>query len=60
MQKLEYIHLDPEKAGIVPAPEDYRYAAAACYCNGKMNGLFYRITMADWQLSLSWNGTQGN
>ena len=34
-QKLEYIHNNPVKAGIVGSPEDYRYSSAIDYAGGK-------------------------
>jgi putative transposase len=34
MQKLEYIHWNPVKAGICQIPEDYRWSSAAFYENG--------------------------
>ena len=32
-QKLDYIHWNPVKAGMVSAPEDYRYSSASYYYN---------------------------
>lgn len=34
MQKLEYIHHNPVRAGLVKNPEDYYYSSAAFYQNG--------------------------
>lgn len=34
MQKLEYIHHNPVKAGLVNNPEDYHYSSASFYQNG--------------------------
>lgn len=34
-QKLEYIHNNPVRAGIVEKPEEYRYSSAIDYANGK-------------------------
>jgi len=34
-QKLEYIHNNPVKAGIVEKPEEYRYSSAIDYADGK-------------------------
>jgi putative transposase len=34
IQKLEYIHSNPVKAGIVKNAEDYLYSSAAFYCQG--------------------------
>lgn len=34
-QKLEYIHYNPVRAGIVNNPEDYRYSSAIDYADGK-------------------------
>ena len=34
MQKLEYIHDNPVKAGLVRFAEDYRYSSASFYQNG--------------------------
>ena len=33
--KLEYIHNNPVKAGIVEKPEDYLYSSARDYCGRK-------------------------
>ncbi len=33
-QRLEYIHQNPVKAGIVEKPEDYLYSSARNYCDG--------------------------
>jgi len=34
MQKLEYIHRNPVKAGICEFPEDYKYSSAKFYLTG--------------------------
>ena len=34
-QKLEYIHNNPVRAGIVEKPEDYKYSSAIDYAGGK-------------------------
>jgi|ERR1017187_3086401 REP element-mobilizing transposase RayT len=34
-QKLEYIHYNPVRAGIVEKPEDYKYSSAIDYADGK-------------------------
>ena len=34
-QKLEYIHNNPVRAGIVEKPEEYRYSSAIDYADGK-------------------------
>lgn len=34
MQKLEYIHYNPVKAGLCINPEDYHYSSAGFYYNG--------------------------
>lgn len=34
-QKLEYIHLNPVRNGIVSKPEDYRYSSAIDYSGGR-------------------------
>ena len=34
-QKMEYIHANPVKAGIVWKPEDYRFSSATDYAGGK-------------------------
>ncbi len=34
-QKLDYIHMNPVKAGIVDKPEDFIYSSARNYCNRK-------------------------
>lgn len=34
-QKIEYIHNNPVKAGIVQKPEDYRYSSAIDYIGEK-------------------------
>jgi REP element-mobilizing transposase RayT len=34
-EKVEYIHNNPVRAGIVDRPEDYRYSSAANYSDGK-------------------------
>lgn len=34
-QKLEYIHLNPVKAGFVAEPQDYVYSSALDYSGGK-------------------------
>jgi putative transposase len=34
MQKLEYIHYNPEKAGILICPEDYHFSSVLFYENG--------------------------
>jgi REP element-mobilizing transposase RayT len=34
-QKLEYIHNNPVRAGIVEKPEDYKYSSAIDYADGK-------------------------
>ena len=34
MQKLEYIHYNPVKAGLCIHPEDYYYSSATFYLNG--------------------------
>ena len=39
-QKLEYIHLNPLRAGLVTLPEDYRYSSAAFYMTGKSEWTF--------------------
>ena len=33
-QKLEYIHRNPVKSGVVREPEDYIYSSASDYCGG--------------------------
>jgi putative transposase len=35
LQKLNYIHNNPVKAGIVDRPEDYRFSSARNYCGRK-------------------------
>jgi putative transposase len=35
MQKLEYIHFNPVRAGLCINPEDYYYSSAGFYYNGK-------------------------
>ena len=35
LQKLDYIHNNPVKAGIVALPEHYIYSSAADYCGEK-------------------------
>lgn len=39
-QKLEYIHLNPVRAGLVSVPEDYRYSSAAFYMSGESEWTF--------------------
>ncbi len=34
IQKLEYIHYNPVRAGICEVPEDYHYSSARFYCDG--------------------------
>ena len=34
-ERLNYIHMNPVKAGIVRKPEDYLYSSAIDYCGGK-------------------------
>ena len=34
-QKLEYIHYNPVKAGIVEKPEEYKYSSAIDYFGGE-------------------------
>lgn len=34
-QKINYIHNNPVKAGIIIRPEDYEYSSAIDYCGGK-------------------------
>ncbi|MFZ1527276.1 MAG: hypothetical protein WAT19_00870 [Ferruginibacter sp.] len=34
LQKLEYIHLNPVRAGLCKYPEEYKYSSAAFYLNG--------------------------
>jgi len=31
MQKIEYIHFNPVKAGLVREPEDWKYSSASYY-----------------------------
>ncbi len=38
-QKIDYIHLNPVKAGIVEHPEDYLYSSARNYAKGNERGL---------------------
>ena len=38
MQKIDYIHFNPVKAGLVDRPEDYRYSSARNYL-GRNDGL---------------------
>ncbi|MES2703513.1 MAG: transposase [Bacteroidota bacterium] len=43
-QKLNYIHMNPVRAGIADRPEDYRYSSARDYCNIKgLIGLAYQF-----------------
>ncbi len=37
LQKLNYIHLNPVKAGLCRLPEDYKYSSASFYENGNDN-----------------------
>lgn len=46
MQKLQYIHLNPVKAGVVSLPEEYRYSSAAYYYTGK----------SEWDFLSHYNG----
>lgn len=38
-QKIDYIHNNPVKAGIVCKPEEYVYSSAGDYYRGKSEGL---------------------
>lgn len=38
IQKLNYIHNNPVKAGIVEKPEHYLYSSAQAYCNKEQKG----------------------
>jgi hypothetical protein len=33
--KIDYIHFNPVRAGIVSSPQDYIYSSASNYVNGK-------------------------
>ena len=33
--KIDYIHFNPVRAGIVSSPQDYTYSSASNYVNGK-------------------------
>ena len=46
IQKLEYIHLNPVRAGLVAVPEAYRYSSAAYYYTGK----------SEWEFLSHYNG----
>ena len=39
-QKLDYIHLNPVRAGLVALSEDYRYSSASFYSIGKSEWTF--------------------
>ncbi len=39
-QKLEYIHLNPLRAGLVALPEEYQYSSAVFYMTGKSEWAF--------------------
>ena len=43
--KLDYIHLNPVRAGIVARASDYLYSSASNYING--NGVMDEVTLAD-------------
>ncbi len=43
--KLDYIHLNPVRAGIVARASDYLYSSAPNYING--NGVVGEVTLAD-------------
>jgi putative transposase len=45
LQKLNYIHDNPVRAGLVKEPEDYRYSSAANYATGKG---YYAINIIDF------------
>ncbi len=45
-QKLNYIHNNPVKAGIVDHPEDYRFSSARNYCGRKDTVL--EVELIDW------------
>lgn len=51
-QKLNYIHNNPVKAGIVEKPEDYLYSSASAYCGMK--------SLIDYPLYRSVNGCRVN
>lgn len=39
-QKLEYIHLNPVKAGLCEHPEDYKYSSVRFYILNERIGIF--------------------
>lgn len=43
--KLDYIHLNPVRAGLVNRASDYRYSSASNYVEGK--GIFEFVTLAE-------------
>lgn len=54
--KLNYIHLNPVRAGLVNRASDYRYSSASNYLFGK--GVFELVTLADnpvIDVSKNWN-----
>lgn len=63
-QKLNYIHLNPVKAGICILPEEYKYSSALFYQTGIDNlpagrqaGVFLHITEIELQISGGWKKT---
>ncbi|MCC8359857.1 REP-associated tyrosine transposase [Salinimicrobium sediminilitoris] len=47
--KLDYIHLNPVRAGFVSRASHYTYSSASNYVNGK--GIFEHVTLADNHVS---------
>ena len=46
LRKVEYVHLNPARKGLVLEPENYYYSSAAAYCRDQMGPL--EIDMARW------------
>ena len=38
-QKIEYIHNNPVRKGLVARPEDWKYSSARCYLSGQQSDL---------------------
>ncbi len=47
-QKLDYIHANPVRKGLVQYPEDWRFSSARCYVTGNTAGNDVVITQITW------------
>ena len=57
LQKLNYIHNNPVKAGIVDKPEDYIYSSARNYAS--RNDVVLDVTLLDFGSQVNYLGLIG-